>query len=408
MLKYNLLLYLISPYILIRLFFNTIKTKSNLGFFINRLGYNINPISGKLVWFHAASVGETKIALALCNELRKKGFHDKLLVTTNTQSSKNIINNSKIENLYHCYLPIDFYFATKRFFKYLNPRICIIIETEIWPNLISMCKKHAIPSIIVNARLSKRTTDGNIFKDIYKYTLSNINEILCKSEKEKEKYIKLGSEKEKIKVLGNLKFINNISKNEHINLIERKYILAASTHHDEELQIIKEWLKLKNQKILLVVAPRHPERLGDILAQLPLSAINISIRSKAEKIRKDTQIYIADTFGELDDLIYFSEFVFMGGSLIDHGGQNFIEAAKYGKTIVVGPFMYNFIDETEEFLKKSALLMIKNSDMIKPTFDKLLRSKNKREQIGKNAKIIAESKNNILKDYCKIIESYLN
>ena len=91
MLKYNLLLYLISPYILIRLFFNTIKTKSNLGFFINRLGYNINPISGKLVWFHAASVGETKIALALCNELRKKGFHDKLLVTTNTQSSKNII-----------------------------------------------------------------------------------------------------------------------------------------------------------------------------------------------------------------------------------------------------------------------------------------------------------------------------
>ncbi|MBS82857.1 MAG: hypothetical protein CMD65_01840, partial [Gammaproteobacteria bacterium] len=310
MLKYNFLLYLLSPYILFRLLYTTIKTHANIDFFIRRLGFNIKTLSNKTIWFHAASVGESKIALALCEELRKNNISNKIIISTNTKSSMEFVNNSNIENLTHFYLPIDFYFTMKRFIKYINPKICIIVETEIWPNLLHLCKKNNIPSIIINARLSKKTTNQKFFKDIYRYSLSNVKSILCKSQRDKEKYINLSAKQDHIEVVGNLKFINTLNKNNHTNLIGKKYVLAASTHNDEEMQIIKEWLKLKVTKILLVIVPRHPERLGDILAQLPLSDINIAIRSKEEKIKKDTQIYIADTFGEMDDLIYFSEFIF--------------------------------------------------------------------------------------------------
>ena len=231
---------------------------------------------------------------------------------------------------------------------------------------------------------------------------------MCKSEVEKKKYIELGADPKNVEVIGNLKFIEySITKNNE-DIIKRKYVLAASTHQDEERQIIVEWLKLKERKILLVVVPRHPERLGDILSDLPLSMINISIRSKGEPIKKNTQIYIADTYGELNGLFEHCEFIFMGGSLVDHGGQNFLEAAAYGKTIIVGPYMYNFITETEEFLKNNCMLMVKNSTTLKHLFEKLIKSKQRRELFGSNAKKLLESKKGIIDNYSRNIKSLMS
>ena len=239
------------------------------------------------------------------------------------------------------------------------------IETEIWPNLLHRCKRNNIPSVIINARLSKKTTGKSDFiKSIYKKALLDITKILCKSNLEKDKYLQLGAQENKLEVTGNLKFTECEKPQNSENLINRKYVLAASTHDDEEIQIIREWLKLRERKLLLVIVPRHPERLGDILSQIPFSDMTIAIRSRNEKVKDKTQVYIADTYGELNQWIEHSEFVFMGGSLVDHGGQNFLEAALHGKTIIVGPYMYNFISETEEFLKKNALLMVKELSLI--------------------------------------------
>jgi len=149
-----------------------------------------------------------------------------------------------------------------------------------------------------------------------------------------------------------------------------------------------------------VIVPRHPERLGDILSDLPLDMVEIAIRSKNERIRNSTQIYIADTIGETENLIEHCEFVFIGGSLVDHGGQNFLEVASYGKTIIVGPYMYNFIDETEEFLKSNAMIMVKNASTLKHVFERLLKSKQRRELFGENAKKIMIRKKDIISDYC--------
>ena len=409
MIKYNLLLYLISPYLFLSVIFGAIRKRSGFKFILQRLGLiSIKKLSN-IIWLHAASIGETKLALLLCKKLKTLDSSYNFLVTTNTESSSRLVKNLNNQNIEHSYLPIDWFFTMKRFFSAINPKICIVIETEIWPNLLHRCKQNNIPSVIVNARLSKKTTGKSGFlENIYRDTLQKLTKILCKSNLEKDKYLKLGALENKLEVIGNLKFVEyeNLQSNE--SLINRKYVLAASTHDDEEIQVIREWLRLSEKKILLVIVPRHPERLGEILSQIPLSDVKVSIRSRNEELKDKTQVYIADTYGELNQWIEHCEFVFMGGSLVDSGGQNFLEAAIHGKTIIVGPYMDNFISETEEFLKKNALLMIKESAMLKSVFQKLIRSRNKRELFGNNAKKLINSKKGILDDYCASIQSLLH
>tara|TARA_B100000902_G_C27124421_1_gene820346 strand:- start:210 stop:917 length:708 start_codon:yes stop_codon:yes gene_type:complete len=234
-----------------------------------------------------------------------------------------------------------------------------------------------------------------------------VDHIYCKSEKDKKSYLNYVNEK-CISYSGNIKhaLVNENLPTE--NLINRKYVLLASSHHREEIIIIKEWLKLKSNKYLLVIAPRHPERLGDILSDIPLSGINIAIRSKNEKIRNSTQIYIADTIGEMNSLIKYSEYTIFGGSFVDVGGHSFMEAGIHSKAIIVGPFMYNFIEETEEFLKHNALIMCQKPIMLKNIFEKLFRSKSKREVFEQNAKKLVLSKKSILKNYIALIEQHIN
>ena len=407
MIIYNLILYLISPYLISRVLIEAIRRKSGISFIRQRLGLFSKKLFNKPIWIHASSVGETKAAISLYQSLSKKFPEENFLITTNTSSSKGIIPTKK--NLEHTYLPLDWLFTTRRFINLINPRICILIETELWPNLISICKKNNIPIIIANARLSKRTTESPSFiKQIYKKVLSDVDLILCKSNRDKENYIQLGYLNKNIKVIGNLKYAdtnNTVYNNE--NIVNRKYVLALSTHPDEERQIITEWMRINEKKVLLVIMPRHPERLGDILSDIPLDMLSISIRSKNEPIKKSTQIYIADTYGEANLFLEHCEFVYLGGSLVDHGGQNFMEAASYGKTIIVGPYMYNFIEETEEFLKNNAMIMVKSSPTLKHVFERLIKSKQRRELFGANAKKILLSKKDIINDYCKEIQSLL-
>jgi 3-deoxy-D-manno-octulosonic-acid transferase len=363
MMIYNLILYLISPYLISRVIIEAIRRKSGISFIGQRLGLFSKKLFKKPIWIHASSVGETKAAISLYKSLSKKFPEENFLITTNTSSSRDIIPINK--NLEHTYLPLDWLFTTRRFINLINPRICILIETELWPNLISICKKNNIS-------------------------------------------IQLGYLNKNIKVVGNLKYAdtnNTVYNNE--NIVNRKYVLALSTHPDEERQIITEWMRINEKKVLLVIMPRHPERLGDILSDIPLDMLSISIRSKNEPIKKSTQIYIADTYGEANLFLEHCEFVYLGGSLVDHGGQNFMEAASYGKTIIVGPYMYNFIEETEEFLKNNAMIMVKSSPTLKHVFERLIKSKQRRELFGANAKKILLSKKDIINDYCKEIQSLL-
>lgn len=404
---YNLLVYILSPIIIIKILYDSLQRGNDSNFIKQRLGLLSFKKNQETIWLHASSVGETKIALKLLKTFREKNLNDQIVITTTTKSSKAILDKSN-ENFKHYYLPFDFLLTIGRFIKAINPKICIIIETEIWPNMINICAKRKTPIIIVNARLSKKTLNANmLIKKIYVNTLSLINGIYCKSEREKENYLILGANQKKVSVLGNIKLCESSNDIGRDRLIERKYVLAASTHPGEERQIITEWLKINDKRTLLVIVPRHPERLGDILSDIPLSLVRVAIRSKKDKIRNNTQIYIADTIGELEDFMQHCEFVFMGGSLVDHGGQNFLEAASLGKSIIVGPYMYNFVDETEEFLKNNSMVMVKNSKSLKHVFERLLKSKQRRDLFGDNARSLLRKKIIVLDDYYSIIKKYV-
>ena len=406
MFKYNSFLYLLTPYLILKVIFNAIRRKSGIAFILQRFGLMRPKLNRETIWIHASSIGETKIALSLYAKLILIYPEVLFFITTTTSSSKSLIVES--EKLRHYYLPLDWQMTIKRFITLINPKICIIIETEIWPNLINVCKNKKIPITIINGRLSSKTLKANkLIKNIYELALPKINLIMCKSELEKENFINLGGSNLNIKVTGNIKFSQYNAIATKDNIINKKYILAVSTQPDEERQIITEWLKVHEKKVLLVVVPRHPERLGDILSDLPLDRVELAIRSKNERIRNSTQIYIADTIGETESLIEHCEFVFVGGSLVDHGGHNFLEAASYGKTIIVGPYMYNFIAETEEFLKQNAMIMVKNSSSLKHVFERLLKSRQRRELFGVNAKKIMESKKDIINNYCKSIQALI-
>jgi 3-deoxy-D-manno-octulosonic-acid transferase len=348
-----------------------------------------------------------KIAIELSRELTKIG-HTDILITSNSPTSKTLFDDSKLENIVHCYLPMDFYFVIKSFVKMISAKLLIVVETEIWPNLYNSCEKSNTKILIINARFNTpKGILGILSNKIYKKTLNRVDHVYCKSKKDEDGYLKYISPN-KVSNLGNIKY-SLIKEDDNVKrIIEKKYILLASSHHREEIIIIKEWLKLKSNKFLLVIAPRHPERLGDILSDIPLSGINICIRSKKEKIRNSSQIYIADTIGELDSLIKFSEFTIFGGSFVDEGGHSFMEAAIHSKAIIVGPYMYNFVEETEEFLKNNALIMCQKPEMLKNIFEKLLRSKSKREIFEKNAKNIVIAKKSIIDSYIKCIKKHIS
>ena len=402
---YNLFLYLLSPFILIRLILYMIRNSLNLDYLFNKL-FGRKSLKDKQLWIHAASVGEMKIAIELARKLTKMG-HTDILITSNTPSSKTIFKDSKLGNITHCYLPMDFYFVTRSFVKMISAKLLIVIETEIWPNLYSLCDKNNTKILIINARFNTpKGILGVLSNKVYKQTLDKVKHVYCKSKKDEEGFLKYINSN-KVSNLGNIKYSLIKEDNNVERIIEKKYILLASSHHREEIIIIKEWLKLKSNKFLLVIAPRHPERLGDILSDIPLSGIKISIRSKNEKIRNSSQIYIADTIGELDSLIKFSEFTIFGGSFVDQGGHSFMEAAIHSKAIIVGPYMYNFVEETEEFLKNNALIMCQKPEMLKNIFEKLLRSKSKREIFEKNAKNLVTAKKSIINSYVTCIKKHI-
>ena len=403
---YNLFLYILYPFILIRLISYMITNSAGSAYLFSKL-FGTKNIKKKSIWIHAASIGEMKIAIEVSRELIKIG-HTDILITSNTPTSKILFENSKLENITHCYLPMDFYLITRKFVKMVSPKLLIIIETEIWPNLYNLCEKNDTKIIIINARFNNpKGILGILSNKIYKETLNKVAHVYCKSKKDESGYLKYIN-KDRVSNLGNIKY-SLIKEDENIErIIDKKYILLASSHHREEIIIIKEWLKLKSNKFLLVIAPRHPSRLGDILSDIPLSGINISIRSKKEKIRNSSQIYIADTIGEMDSLIKFSEFTIFGGSFVDEGGHSFMDAAIHSKAIIVGPYMYNFVEETEEFLKNNALIMCQKPEMLKNIFEKLLRSKSKREIFEKNAKSLVVSKKSIIDDYITHVDKHIN
>ena len=339
----SLLHYLLRPY----LYFRIIKKKESPIRFKEKLGItNIQRHDGYLIWFHCASIGELKSIFPIIDHYVKK---NKILLTTSTLSSSEIFYKkySNNKNIIHQFAPIDSPQIVKRFFLKWKPNIIFFTDSELWPNQIFYAKNNNIPIILLNGRISKKSfSKWKLFRVTMHEILKSFKLILCNSNQSKDyfHYFKTNN----TETIGNLKFIiseNLHSKNEeNISLDKRIIFIALSTHNTEEELCIKSHisLKLKFPKLLTLIIPRHINRISKVETIAKKFNLKFLTQSSLSDIQDDTDIIIINSYGNTQKFLKLSKYVFIGGSIINHGGQNPIEVAYNNSYIFHGPHVHNF------------------------------------------------------------------
>lgn len=395
--SYQLLLISLAP-IFLWLSIKHVLNNKNSEYLWQRLGMKL-PDTKMTIWFHCASVGEVITATPLIKLYNEK-FPDKnILVTTNTITGANICKK-RLPFTTHCFLPLDYRFITRRFLNKCQPKELIILETELWPNLFQLCHSKDIPISIINGRLSQRSLNTSAWtKRLYKKTLQYVKKVYCRSDSDADAYQYLGATNKQIEITGNLKFSISLNTTSLDNLITRPYVLAASTHTGEEKKIVEAWKKSNHNNLLLVIAPRHPERKNEILRDIEFLSNEIKIRSLQEEITDKTDIYLADTLGELSALFQHAELVIMGGSFVSKGGHNILEPAARSKAILYGSSMENFCAEDILFRRHNAAIQANSKQQTIDCLNMLLDDTEKRETLGINARKLIEKNNNIAEVY---------
>ena len=307
---------------------------------------------GKLLWFHASSVGELMSILPVINYYEDKNSINQILVTTSTLSSAKIFNKIKFKKTIHQFFPIDFIFFSKFFLEYWKPTIAIFVESEIWPSMFGSINKKKILLLLINARITKKTFKRwNTIKN-FSFSIFNNISISYPQNIESSKFLKK-LKVQLVKNIGNLKFIQNPYDsrkvlNNYLKYQFSKYKIwvAASTHHNEEILCAEahKILKQKNKNLISIIIPRHVDRVDKIHSDLEKLNLKVVRHSSSPKNLQDVDIYLVDVYGESKNFYKISNTVFLGGSLINWGGQNPLEPARYGAKILTGQYIQNFKD----------------------------------------------------------------
>ena len=389
---YNIFLYVLFPVIVIFFFFRVIIGKEDKNRFLEKLSFSSKkrPL-GKLIWIHACSVGEVRSSYNLIEKFLKDNY--KILVTTNTYLSALDVDKNFTKNVIHQYLPLDFNFLAKNFLNHWTPEKAIFIESEIWPNLIFNAYKSKIPLFLIQARFSNTSLKRwRLFKKFFKSILDKFSLIIPQSLLDKRNL--QNHTKNSMNFVANLKFGSNklkYSSKEKMQiqkLVDKKTIISAvSTHTGEEEIILNQIKKLKNNNILFILQPRHPDRSNKIVSLINKYNFLFKQRSKKQLPEKNTKIYLFDTFGETGLLMSISSIVIIGGTLVPIGGHNPIEAGQFGKSIIVGPYKYKIKEIVDYFKKYKAIKVLDNNDQLNQVINKLIDNKKYSHQLSSNAKI---------------------
>ena len=306
---------------------------------------------GKLIWFHGASVGEILSVVPLIQKLEKNKKIAQILITSNTLSSSKILNNLKLKKTIHQFYPIDHSYFVNKFLKYWSPSIAIFIDSEIWPTMLTNIRSKSISLILLNARINKRSFKKWTKIGLRANALFNKFDLCLSSSNESKKHLDLLGANN-IKYIGNLKFTELETNKDSLEINLRKFFLskkiwcASSTHKTEEEIAAKVHIKLKkkDKNTLTIIIPRHINRVTEIKNNLEKLNLKVHIYSSMNKIHDDTDIYLVDAYGKTKMFFSICYTVFLGGSLIKHGGQNPLEAARYGCKILHGPNIWNFYE----------------------------------------------------------------
>ena len=365
MLFYNLFLYILFPFAILRLFSKKEFNLSELPRIKERFGkVNLeNNFQENPIWIHAGSVGEVKVAGLLVKEIKKRHPNIKIFLTVSTLTGSRQLKKLYGNDLEHQYLPYDLNIFVKRFLLSIKPKCLVLIETEIWPNLINNCVKQNIPIALLNGRLSEKSLKKyQRFETFFKKIFSQLSLVISQSQKDSDNFVIAGLIPQKVFFDHSLKFSDLVSSNdsEEINKAEdkkeKKIIVCASTHPKEEIFLINAYKKLNDSNFHLVLIPRHPHRSEEV--RKILEDNKVSYVKFSNVLDLSYEMTLVDKMGLVESFFKIADIAFMGGTLIPHGGQNFLEAVKHGLPIYSGASTYNFSGIVEDLQRLKILNII--------------------------------------------------
>ena len=413
---YSVVMYLLVPLFIWRLIRRGFSARDYWQRWGERFGYSQQPELMDSVWIHAVSVGEVQAAIPLVEYFLGQEKSPPVVITTMTPTGSSRVKRLFGDRVQHVYAPYDLPDAIARFLNRINPMKVIVMETEIWPNMITWCFKRDVPLILANARLSERSARGyRRVVRLSKLALRRIRLIAAQSEADEQRLIHIGALPEQITVTGSIKMdIEMPASLREQGAVLRRRIgvdraiwVAASTHEGEEQQVLQAFRQVRqtNPDCLLVLVPRHPER-ADVVEALCRGEGYQVLRRTSDKGADELQdIYLIDTLGELTHFFAASDVAYIGGSLVPVGGHNMIEASALGLAVVFGPHLFNFQEISSQLLEVDAARIVHDSDALAGVVSELLSDANLRHQMGENGKRFIEANRGALKRLLTLIES---
>jgi len=420
---YRCLVYLLIPLLLIVQWRKGFRNKGYWKHWGERFGFGDKPNSNIDIWVHAVSVGETRAIAALIKRILSEKPDTKILLTMSTptgrETAETLFKGLMNDSVYIRYLPYDIGFCTRRFLKTIKPKLGLIVETEVWPNLIVHAEKQQIPLIYTNVRLSERSF--NKYQKWSKFSqaiFKKIHHFAIQSPADAARVSKLGVPLSKISITGNIKFDMNLPASlketaqgfRSMVAGQRTILIAGSTRDHEEEKVLPVFRRLQERHpdLLLILVPRHPER-ADIVAKLckPNKLKYVRRSKRKSEVASDVDVYIGDTLGDLSLLYAASDIAFVGGSLVEFGGQNILEPCALGVPVIFGPHMYNFEEISALTLEADAGIQVLDEEQLEAAFEALITDPNRRDEIGVNGKQLIDTHKGALDRIYAVIKPYL-
>ncbi|MBU0499771.1 MAG: lipid IV(A) 3-deoxy-D-manno-octulosonic acid transferase [Gammaproteobacteria bacterium] len=392
---YNILVHLALPFIFMRLLWRSRRNPAYRSRWRERLGYCDGVPSGA-IWIHAVSVGESQAAEPLIRQLQLAFPDLPILMTTTTPTGADHVGKLYAAAVSHRYFPLDVPFAICRFLDQVRPRLMLMMETEIWPNLLAECASRGIPTLLANARLSAKSAKGYARLGAFtREVFGTIDQVAAQSEEDAKRFLALGVPAERLEVTGSLKFDVRLPASlfEQAEVVRRGFghrpvWIAASTRDGEEDLILKAHRRILRvvPGALLLLVPRHPERFNSVAQLCKRQGFSTVRRSEGELCAPRTEIYLGDSMGELSLFLAASDAAFFGGSLVKLGGHNFLEAAAMGVPVSFGPHMFNFSAISRMFLEKGAAVEADSPEALASVMMRWLNNAGERSRVGERGR----------------------
>ncbi|MGD2119800.1 MAG: lipid IV(A) 3-deoxy-D-manno-octulosonic acid transferase [Chromatiales bacterium] len=414
-LLYTALLYLLSPLFVLRLYWKSLGNPAYRQHWGQRFGLLPEPPFDSCIWIHAVSVGEVQASQELVRRLRELYPGQALVISTTTPTGADRVQLLFGDKVQHYYFPYDLPISLRAWLGKVRPALLLMMETEIWPNLLQQCRREGIPTVLANARLSEKSARGYArLGSFTRRVLQSIDYVAAQSEEDAVRFQQLGIAAEKISVTGSIKFDTRTPAivQEQAEVMRRLWgvsrpvWIAASTREGEEEIVLDAhaWLRETMPDALLVLVPRHPERFDRVAQMCEQRGFKVVRRSSGKACDEKTAVFLGDSMGELAMMYQASDLAFVGGSLVKLGGQNILEPASLGVPVLFGPYMYNFAGISQLLLQEQAAMQVGNAGELASQVQVWLSDAAERSRIGENGLRVVEANKGALDRLMQVIQ----